>query len=349
MTDIPSHDQKAWDEIVARRAAMTPGEPGRARARARAFGDKLRERARDGVHVVPGGDAFLEAFSTAMAGLTDWSSETAATSVPRDRIVRHYQRRGLDVEVLADLRVADLIDLDRHRSRTKLAYTSTLAAEGSVAGFAISGGTALAVGGVAAGGVAAAPGAALVVGALATDSAAVLMGAQRVVSHVAAHYGYDTRDQAERLFALGVLGYGTASAAGRAAAYGELSRLTQAMARRATWQQLDRSVVTQVVKKVFQLLGLRLTQRTLSKAIPVVGVLTGAGLNAWTIQRVHDSAAELYRERWLMDRWGFEHEDTSGFEHDTTGDDAPIDLVGIVDAELETADDPITESRGHQG
>ena len=347
MTAIPSHDQKAWDEIVARRATATPAEPGWARTRARAAAGKLRDRARDGVHAVPGGDAFVDAFSTAMAGLTDWSSETAATSVPRDRIIRHYQRHGLDVEVLADLRTADLIHLDRHRSRTKLAYTSTLAAEGAVAGFAVSGGTALAVGGVAAGGVAAAPGAALVVGALATDSAAVLMGAQRVVSHVAAHYGYDTRDHAERLFALGVLGYGTASTAGRAAAYGELSRLTQAMARRATWQQLDKSVVTQVVKRVFQLLGLRLTQRTLSKAIPVVGVLTGAGLNAWTIQRVHDAASELYRERWLMDRWGFEHEDTPLFEYGPSGDDAPIDLVAIVDGALETADD--IGSEGHRG
>ena len=336
MSDIPAYDQAAWGAIVTRReAAMSPSAPGRVRTRARAVAAKVTRRAQEGVHAIPGGESFLEAFGTALSGLTDWSSEAAATTVPRERIVRRLQKRGLTVNGLSDLRTVELRDLDRHRPRTKLAYTSTLAVEGAAAGFAISGGTALAAGGVVAGGVAAAPGAALVVGALVTDTAAVLVGAQRAVSHIAAWYGYDTRDPAERLFALGVLGYGTASAAGRAAAYGELSRLTQALARRAAWRQLDNSVVTQIVKRVFGLLGLRLTQRTLSKAIPVVGVVTGAGLNAWTIQRVHDAADLLYRERWLMDRWGFEHADISTFIEDAVDRDEIIDLVDIVDAELE--------------
>jgi hypothetical protein len=40
--------------------------------------------------------------------------------------------------------------------------------------------------------------------------AVVLMGTNRAVAHVAAYYGYDVDKPDERLFALAVLGMGTA-------------------------------------------------------------------------------------------------------------------------------------------
>lgn len=339
-SEIPEYDRLAWAEVTrARQEDLTHTEPGRARQRLRKMTTRASDAAREGLAAVPGGDAFADGFKAAMGGLTDWSAETAAATVPRGRIVKRHQRRGLDIEELRDLRTANLQDLDRHRPRLKLPYMSTMAVQGAAAGFAVTGGTALAGGGVVAGGVGAAPGAGLVIGALAADSVAVLMSGQRVVSHVAAYYGYDTRDPAERLVALAVLGYGTASATGRAAAYSELSRVTQALARRATWQTLNTSIVTQVVKRVYERLGLRLTQRTLGKAIPVLGVVAGAGLNAWTIQRSHDAAALLYRERWLRDRWGFEVEDPD--VHDgQTEDDELIDIVGIVDDQIAQQTEP---------
>ena len=126
-----------------------------------------------------------------------------------------------------------------------------------------------------------APGAATAVAAMAADAAAVLVASHRAVAHLAAYYGYDVDEPEERLFALGVLGVGTTGdAVAKYAAYAELHRLAGALARRQSWQHLNANVITQVVATVYARLGLRLTQRKLAQAIPVAGIVIGAGLNA---------------------------------------------------------------------
>ena len=66
----------------------------------------------------------------------------------------------------------------------------------------------------------------MVVGAMAADTAAVLFGSAREVFHIAAYYGYDVDRPEERLRALGVLNYATATGqAAKNSAYNELQKL----------------------------------------------------------------------------------------------------------------------------
>ncbi|MGH3632310.1 MAG: EcsC family protein, partial [Sciscionella sp.] len=106
-------------------------------------------------------------------------------------------------------------------------------------------------------------------------------------------------DPAEQLYALAALDVGTASQVNKAAAYSELNKLVRGLAQRHAWQQLNRNSVTKVVQQVYSRLGMRLTQRKLGQAVPVLGVVLGAGLNARLLARVHDDAEHLYRERFL--------------------------------------------------
>jgi hypothetical protein len=182
---------------------------------------------------------------------------------------------------------------------------------------------------------------------MAADAATVLLAANRAVAHIAAYYGYDVDAPGERLFALGVLSMGTASETGKAAAYIELNKVVQMLARRATWEQLNQSVVTGVVQKVFTRLGFRLTQRKLGQAVPVLGTAIGAGMNARVLLSVVDNAEHVYRERFLRERHGIPVNTT--LELDTNAAATAIEdgydvidvteLVGDEIAEQPVADD----------
>jgi EcsC protein family len=159
----------------------------------------------------------------------------------------------------------------------------------------------------------------------------VLVAANRAVAHTAAYYGYDLDHPDERLFALAVLSMGTAAEAGKAAAYIEINKLVQMLARRATWDQLRQNVVTGVIEKVFTRLGFRITQRKLGQAVPVLGTLLGAGMNARLLSSVVDDADHIYRERFLRERYGL----NLGPVLDVTDDEPDvIDIAELVYEEV---------------
>src|SRR3954453_7548874 len=126
---------------------------------------------------------------------------------------------------------------------------------------------------------------------------------------------------------------GTATEAGKAAAYAEINKLVQALARRATWDQLRQNTVTRVVEQVFARLGFRLTQRKLGQAVPVVGTLFGAGMNAKLLLSVTDDAEQVYRERFLRERYGLPAHDALPVVSDRE-DAEVIDVTKVLDEEL---------------
>lgn len=161
---------------------------------------------------------------------------------------------------------------------------------------------------------------------MAADAAASIVTSNRAVAHVAAYYGFDVDDPAERVFALGVLSMGLAEDAGKLVAYRELNKIVQALARKQTWKQLSSNQVTQVVRAVYATLGMRLTQRKLAQAVPVIGVVVGAGLNARALARVVDDAEHLYLERFLREKYDI--------PVDTVEAEPGGELVDIIDAEI---------------
>lgn len=247
----------------------------------------------------------LSAVEEAVTGLLGSVDRAAAASVHRKAILSRFTKHGYDVAELLDIRRLDLRDIDRVKPRVDLRYTVASLGEGAVAGAAMSGGLMVAAGGgIAGAGAGAAPGVLLLTGVMAADALAVLAASSRVSAEIAAYYGYDVELPHERVYAAGVLGVGLASQAGKVAAYQELNKLVQALARRKTWEALNKNVMTQVINSVYGRFGMRLTQKKLGQAIPVLGIVVGAGLNAATIRGVAEASENIYRERFLREKHG---------------------------------------------
>ncbi|WP_199443405.1 EcsC family protein [Umezawaea beigongshangensis] len=299
---MSDYDAEAWRALNDRPERTSKQLlPAGLRARLSRTADSAKEK----FESLPGAGRFEEMLTDALRGLTDLGARAARASLRRDAVLGAYRKRGHAVESLDDVRRLDLREIDEVRPRLDLGYVTASTVQGAAAGFAVSGGQVIAAGGTAvSAGAAAAPGAALVLGTMAADAAAVLMASHRAVAHVAAYYGYDLDRDDEKLFALGVLGYATASNAGKAQAYLELNKVVRGLAGRQSWMQLEQHVVTRVVQQVYQRLGIRLTKQKLAQAVPVVGVVIGAGLNARLLSRVVDDANHAYRRRFLQEKYG---------------------------------------------
>lgn len=306
------YDRAAWDEIQAHHA-RTPTRrirdviPARVRERGGELVERGRDKAGELLDDAPGGDQIQEAVTAALEGLTRTIGTTAAASVATPLVVRRYRRRGHTVSRIEHIRGLDLAASDGVFPRRKrFAYITGSMATGAWAGAVTTAGEVSAVaGGVAGVGAGAAPGALVVVGAFAADTASTLLATSRVVAETGALYGYDPNDPAEQIFMTGVLGVATAGThAGKAAAQRELYQLAQALARNAPWTTLAKNRMTQLVAKVYDQLGQRLTKQQLGKAVPALGIAIGAGANAALMHRVADEAYFAYRERRLTDRYG---------------------------------------------
>ena len=182
---------------------------------------------------------------------------------------------------------------------------------------------------------------------MAVDAAAVLVASMRAIAHTAAYYGYDTGLPEEQMFAASVFSFGLAEQAGKSAAYIELNKVVQALARRATWDQLNKLTATKVMRVVYLRLGIRLTQRKLGEAIPVLGIVVGAGTNAWLLGRLTRDADYLYRERFLRDKYGLSADLPLTPATATGGDTIPVmQLVSDQLGHPDTDGDPGGRSDG---
>jgi len=286
--------------------------------------------------VTEGGE---QAIRTALAGLQRLTVDPAMRGVRRSRVLRAFEKRGHRLESIDQIRTLELRIVDDASSALSWRYALAAAVEGEGVGAAITGGEALAAAGSIAGaGAGAAPGAGTVLGAMAFDAAAVLAGSARVVAHTAACYGYDVRQPEEQVYALSVISWSSAgTGASKAAAFQQLSRLTQQLMRAATWAQLSEHVLVKVVQEMYARLGIRLTQRKLGQAVPVVGVVIGAGLNASLLRSVAEHARSAYRMRFLTDKYALEGP-TVGVGSDGVADDADILDVEEILHELHTGD-----------
>jgi hypothetical protein len=347
-TEMTPYDRRAWAEIERWRERRLT-----ARTR-RVIPQKVRDKVSDAGRTakerfdsLPGAGEFEALFVKALGGLVDVGSRAAMATVRDGAILNAYRKRGHDVQVIEDIAKVELRDIDQVKPNLAMAYTATATVEGAAAGFVISGGEIVAAGGSVAGtGAGAAPGIGVIVGVMAADAAAVLVAANRAVAHAAAYYGYDLDHPDERLFALAVLSMGTAAETGKAAAYIELNKLVQMLARRATWEQLRQNVVTGVIEKVFTRLGFRITQRKLGQAVPVVGTLIGAGMNARLLSSVIDDADHIYRERFLRERYGLDLESVPG----VVGDEVDvIDIAEILDDEAGEHGGDASSGEGEEG
>lgn len=325
------YDREAWRQIQKWR------EPSSSRqlvpSSVKRVASSGRRQLGAGVKAVPGSTAALGAVEAAVTGLLSSVDRVAVASVHRTAILGRFTKAGHQVKQLSDIRALDLQDIAKVKPRVDLRYTLASMGEGAAAGAAMSGGFVVATGGgVLGAGAGAAPGIGILVGVTAADAVAVLAASSRVSAETAAYYGYDVELPHERVYAAGVLGVGLASQAGKVAAYQELNKLVQALARRKTWEALNKNVMTGVIKTVYGRFGVTLTQKKLGQAVPVVGIVVGAGLNAKTISGVADAAEHVYRERFLREKFGMPEDTGPGVSAAVDGH--VVDVAEILEAEI---------------
>lgn len=348
MGEMSAYERTAWERLatqVAERAERKSKVPARLRQIADGGGDK----ARDAWEKVPTSDNFEEALLKALEGLKDLTLDPAMASVSEKAVIRRFVRNGFEeVKAISDIRALDLEQIDRVMPKVRFRYSAATAVEGAAAGLVISGGEALAAAGSVFGaGVGLAPGAATIAGAMAFDAATVIAASARVTAHVGTLYGYEVCSPEEELFALASMSFTNSGSQGaKLMAFQQLSKVTQQLIRRKAWAELNEQLIVRVITQVFKRLGLRVTQRKLGQAVPVVGIVIGAGLNASYLQSVARDAELAYRMRFLAEKHDL---DPSTLAPLPKTEDAAaasgdfIDIEEIVDAEL--VDDPGTEDR----
>ncbi|MBE1534578.1 EcsC family protein [Actinomadura algeriensis] len=266
-------------------------------------------------------------------GTLELTFKPALRSANAEKALRGYEKKHPSVQVSEDLKKLDLEELDRFRRR-KGAYVTTSAVQGGVTSLATTGSVVSSTvsGGVTSGAV---------VAALAADTVASLAMMGRSVGSVAVRYGYDVRLPDEELFAMGVLSLGVAgSLQAKYAALANLSRLTQEMMRQATWRQLNEHVLVRVIQRVYQALGFKLVHRKLAQTVPVVGIGINAALSANMTRHVYQRAEDVYRIRFLSEKYGLDPQSWLEGAADVHDDpESESDMPNIADILDEERDD----------
>lgn len=341
---MSDYERAAWERLRSLLAERMD-KKSRVPARVRRSMDNAGEKARDVWDKVPGNDNLEDALVKALGGLKDLTLDPAMASVSEKGVVSRFVKHGYDVNVVSDIRSLNLEQLDRVRPKLLTRYSAAAAVEGAAAGLVVTGGEALAAfGSVFGAGVGAAPGAGAIAGAMAFDAATVIAASARITAHVGTYYGYEVCNPEEEFFALSAMSFSNSGPqAAKLMAFQQLSLVTQQLVRRKAWAELNERLIVRIITEMFERLGLVITKRKLGQAIPVAGVVIGAGLNASYLRSVGRDAELAYRMRFLAEKYDLDSSDLAPRpnEQDAMGAAGDyIDIQEIVAAELQKQPEP---------
>ena len=208
--------------------------------------------------------------------INDWTQKTVSPT----RICADFCKVGVNVRSHEDISLLDLEEVDRALGWLDVKYKTIAFAEGGAAG-------------------------GIGLPAIAPDIVALLAVNLRAIGEYATYCGFRLHSQEERLFALNVLGYASSPTdAAKQVALAQLIRIARDVAARKTWEQLNEHMYVQIVRKIAEALGRRLTKAKLAESIPWVSAPIGAGFNAYFTHKVCSAAFYLYRERFLGEKYG---------------------------------------------
>jgi len=226
---------------------------------------------------IPGADWAIERSIGELMGLMN---DVAQWSVRPEAIYADYRRAGYKINERAQIFELDLSDVDRVIGRLAPKYEAVAAGEGAVTGVA---------------GVLGVP----------TDVAALAGLMLRAAGEYAVYCGFDVRDQQERLFIMNVMNLAASpNASAKQRALSQLVRIARDVAGRRARKNIEKSAFTKIIDNVSRSLGSRLTRDKMAQFLPVVGALAGGATNAWYAARVCRAARNLYRERFLAQKYG---------------------------------------------
>jgi hypothetical protein len=217
----------------------------------------------------------------AVAGIVSTLNDGASWSVRVDAIYEEFRAAGhASVQGGADIKHLDLRDVDKTVGYLAAKYKVMAGGEGAAAGT-------------------------LGFPGIAIDIPVLVSLALRAVNEYATYYGFDLSLQHEQAFAVSILGAASCpTVAAKQVAMAELSKLSVLISQPKTWAELQRLVSVQVIKRIALVLGIRLTKAKLAQVVPLVGAGVGAGFNASYVAKVTRTAYQLYRERFLIEKYG---------------------------------------------
>jgi len=235
------------------------------------------DKAGDAVMAVPGVGWVLH---KSIGGLVTLTNDAARWSVRHEAVFADYRKAGYAVTRHGDVHALDLEHVDRSIGWLGTKYKGLTLTEGAALG-------------------------ALGLPGIPADIVALVALNLRAVAEYATYCGFDVASQQEGLFAMHVLGLASSPTdASKAVAMAQLVKITQDVAHKQTWKELQQHAFVEVLQKLAKALGIRLTKAKLAQAIPYIGALVGGGFNAYFTNKVCDAAYFLYRERFLSRKYG---------------------------------------------
>lgn len=233
--------------------------------------------ATDALREIPGVDWTLDTF---VAGVVERLNELAHGLVSPAAIYRSYALIGFPVDGPGDIHDFDLRNVDVQVSSKRSEYTAVAGVEGAATGF---------VGAV----------------GILPDILALTTLNLKATAEYATHYGFDVRRPEERLFALQVLAAASgATDINKELVLKPLTRASQGIAKQQALDSASQYAITGSIKKLAEKLGVTLTRAKLAQVLPVAGAVVGGGLNVTYTGKVCVTAQHVYRERFLVSRYG---------------------------------------------
>lgn len=231
----------------------------------------------DLIHKIPGVDWTMD---NVIAGLVDLTNEITQDSVWTDAVYKEFRKRGFDVHEPGHVHALDLEHIDVVTGDLEQKYVGLATAEGAATGLAGAAG-------------------------IAPDMIALVSINLRAAGEYAAYCGFDITQPEERIYALELLDYVATSKDNRKdLTISPVVRTASKAVRTHGMQLLEQVGVSNAVEVIARRLGIHLTKKKMGQMVPVTGAFLGGGLNYLYTRKVCRTARNLYRERFLIAKYG---------------------------------------------
>ncbi|NNF04671.1 MAG: EcsC family protein [Rhodothermales bacterium] len=269
---MSAYERRALADIQAWKEPSTGWMSSLSDATSKAWNDVT-----DLVHRIPGVEWTMD---NVIAGLVDLTNEITQDSVWTDAVYRDFRKRGFDVQEPTDVRELDLEHIDEVTGGLEQKYIGLATAEGAATGLAGAAG-------------------------IAPDLIALVSINLRAAGEYAAYCGFDVKQPVERVYALELLDYVASSGNNKKEiTIAPAVRSASKAARTQGIQLLEQVGVGNAVEALARRLGIHLTEKKMAQMVPVTGAFLGGGLNYLYTRKVCQTARFLYRERFLIAKYG---------------------------------------------
>lgn len=236
-------------------------------------------------------DAAMRPALAAAAALLEMVNDLTLELNDPKNVEKLARKRGFEFDSFTELRQQDLKVCDRLLTRNTLRWRAAGAVEGGAMGMLAT----IPVAGT------------LVV--LTADVLVIQVLSTSIAARIAYSYGYDAKDPKEQDFIQRLVQRSFMAQAAKAKPLRDTARAYDAVKGRVRWSKKlrqDHRLLAALEKLMQQLgpAGSRVPVENVAKAVPYVGVLIGAGMNAAVLGRVAADAQRYCQTRFLCDKYG---------------------------------------------